>query len=52
MSIPETYNDKVIHIEDLYKSFGENLVLNNVNLQLAPDENLVILGRSGTGKRL
>lgn len=40
----------VIDIEGLNKSFGDNHVLKDINLHLAPDENLVILGRSGTGK--
>jgi phospholipid/cholesterol/gamma-HCH transport system ATP-binding protein len=40
----------VIEIEDLNKSFGDNQVLFDINLHLAMDENLVVLGRSGTGK--
>ena len=40
----------VIDIKGLNKSFGENHVLKDINLQLSPDENLVILGRSGMGK--
>lgn len=32
------------------KRFGETAVLANLDLQLAPGETLVILGRSGTGK--
>lgn len=37
-------------IRDLKKSFGERDVLRGVNLDLYEMENLVILGRSGTGK--
>jgi phospholipid/cholesterol/gamma-HCH transport system ATP-binding protein len=37
-------------IRDLRKSFGDNEVLKGVNLDLYKTENLVILGRSGTGK--
>lgn len=37
-------------IRDLYKSFGDRDVLKGVNLDLYKSENLVILGRSGTGK--
>jgi phospholipid/cholesterol/gamma-HCH transport system ATP-binding protein len=35
---------------DLYKSFGENHVLRGVNLEVKNKENVVVLGRSGTGK--
>jgi len=34
----------------LYKSFGENHVLRGVNLEVKNKENVVVLGRSGTGK--
>lgn len=37
-------------IRDLRKSFGDRDVLKGVNLDLYRSENLVILGRSGTGK--
>ena len=37
-------------IRDLWKSFGDRDVLRGVNLDLYKSENLVILGRSGTGK--
>lgn len=37
-------------IRDLRKSFGDNDVLKGINLDLYRQENLVILGRSGTGK--
>jgi len=40
----------VISISKLYKSFGENNVLQGVDLELFKGENLVVLGRSGTGK--
>ncbi|MDQ6813137.1 MAG: ATP-binding cassette domain-containing protein [Bacteroidota bacterium] len=42
--------EPVIKIRDLYKSFGTNDVLKNVNLDLYKGENVVVLGRSGTGK--
>jgi phospholipid/cholesterol/gamma-HCH transport system ATP-binding protein len=42
--------EKVVEVRDLYKSFGELDVLKGVNLELFKEENLVILGRSGTGK--
>lgn len=40
----------VIQIEGLTKSFGDLKVLDGVTLQLFAEENLVILGKSGTGK--
>jgi phospholipid/cholesterol/gamma-HCH transport system ATP-binding protein len=40
----------VISISKLYKSFGENHVLQGIDLELFKGENLVVLGRSGTGK--
>src|SRR3954453_6419122 len=42
--------EPVITIRDLYKSFGNNHVLRAVNLDLYKGENVVVLGRSGTGK--
>src|SRR5664279_3171680 len=43
-------NEKVIVIRDLYKSFGDNHVLQGINLDVYKRENVVVLGRSGTGK--
>lgn len=43
-------NELVISIKDLYKSFEENHVLKGVNLDVRSKENVVVLGRSGTGK--
>lgn len=42
--------DRIIHIRDLYKSFGDNHVLQGINLDVFNQENVVVLGRSGTGK--
>ncbi|MBX3255817.1 MAG: ATP-binding cassette domain-containing protein [Chitinophagaceae bacterium] len=39
-----------IMIRDLHKSFGANSVLKGVNLDVFRGENVVVLGRSGTGK--
>lgn len=44
------FEDCVIDIQDVYKSFGDLHVLKGVNLKLYNGENLVVLGRSGTGK--
>ena len=43
-------NEIVISIRDLYKSFGDNHVLRGINLDVYKRENVVVLGRSGTGK--
>jgi phospholipid/cholesterol/gamma-HCH transport system ATP-binding protein len=40
----------VLEIKDLYKSFGNNHVLNGFNMKLYQGENLVIMGKSGSGK--
>ena len=54
ISIPEkkvtSASDVVVRIQHLEKSFGDTHVLRDVNLELHASENLVILGRSGTGK--
>ncbi|MVN89717.1 ABC transporter ATP-binding protein [Mucilaginibacter aquatilis] len=44
------YNEKVISIKGLTKSFGSYHVLRGIDLDLFKNENLVVLGRSGTGK--
>ena len=40
----------VIEIEKLNKSFGENHVLNDFTMNLNKGENLIVLGKSGSGK--
>ena len=42
--------ESVVEIKDLYKSFGSNHVLRGFNLNLKKGENLVVLGKSGSGK--
>lgn len=42
--------EPLIELTDIHKSFGDNHVLRGFNLKLYPQENLVILGRSGAGK--
>jgi len=42
--------EKVIEIKGLNKSFGNYTVLENASLDLYKGENLVVLGKSGTGK--
>src|SRR5688572_2699034 len=41
---------RVISIRDLHKSFGTNHVLRGIDLDVLQGENVVVLGRSGTGK--
>lgn len=43
-------NKTVIRIEGLCKSFGTNKVLDHFDLSLFKGENLVVLGKSGSGK--
>ena len=42
--------EQVIEIKKLRKSFGDQPVLTDVSLQLFKGENLVVLGKSGSGK--
>ena len=41
---------ELIRIENLSKSFGEKVVLNDISLNVMKGENLVVFGQSGTGK--
>lgn len=42
--------ETVISVSNLYKSFGENEVLQGVDLEVKKGQNVVVLGRSGSGK--
>ncbi len=42
--------EPIILIRDLYKSFDENRVLQGINLEVKRGENVVVMGRSGSGK--
>ena len=46
----ETAHEPVISIKGLSKTFSGNQVLKEVNLELRKAENLVVLGKSGSGK--
>ena len=39
-----------IQLTNVHKRFGDNVVLNGVNLEIMPGESVVIIGGSGTGK--
>src|SRR5436305_1728980 len=43
-------NDSPIVIEGLHKAFGEQKVLDGINLKVAKGETVAVLGRSGGGK--
>jgi phospholipid/cholesterol/gamma-HCH transport system ATP-binding protein len=45
-----TTRNKVVEIKHLVKSFGDRVVLKDVSLDVLERENLVVLGRSGSGK--
>ena len=49
-AVEKDQRDPVISVRELEKSFNDRVVLDKVNLDLYETENLVILGRSGTGK--
>jgi phospholipid/cholesterol/gamma-HCH transport system ATP-binding protein len=40
----------VVELRDVYKQFEEKKVLDDVSLQVDPEERLVIMGQSGSGK--
>jgi phospholipid/cholesterol/gamma-HCH transport system ATP-binding protein len=44
------HEGKVLVIQHLYKSFGENHVLVDFNLEIEKGESVVVLGKSGSGK--
>lgn len=42
--------NKVVEIKHLEKGFGDRVILKDISLDVYEQENLVVLGRSGTGK--
>ena len=40
----------IVRLDGVHKSFGDNVVLNGVDLTLDPRQVLVVIGRSGSGK--
>ncbi|MBS1686442.1 MAG: ATP-binding cassette domain-containing protein [Bacteroidetes bacterium] len=42
--------EEVVRIEHLSKAFGTHTVLKDINLHLSKGENLIVMGKSGTGK--
>lgn len=45
-----TKSSPVISIQGVYKSFGDLHILKDINLEVFKGENVVVLGRSGSGK--
>lgn len=50
MKTNSTSKNAIITIKDLHKSFGSNVVLDGFDLELYEGENLVVMGKSGSGK--
>ena len=50
MSKPKSNPKPIIEIKDLRKSYGDNHVLDGFNMVLNEGENLVVMGKSGSGK--
>jgi len=52
MRVPDANQsaNNMLHIKNLQKSFGDLVVLDGVDLEVAPQEVLVIIGPSGSGK--
>ncbi|RZJ68286.1 MAG: ABC transporter ATP-binding protein [Flavobacterium sp.] len=50
MSEKEKNSENAVDIKDLHIGFGENEILKGLDLSLHAEENLVVLGKSGTGK--
>jgi phospholipid/cholesterol/gamma-HCH transport system ATP-binding protein len=48
--VPLITTEKVIQLIGIKKSFGQNRVLDGFNLDLHKGENIVVLGKSGSGK--
>ncbi|GAB2611330.1 ABC transporter ATP-binding protein [Belliella aquatica] len=43
-------NNSIVEVKNLYKSFGSNHVLKDFSMSVKAGENMVVLGKSGSGK--
>lgn len=43
-------NNSIVEVNNLYKSFGSNHVLKDFSMSVKAGENMVVLGKSGSGK--
>lgn len=50
MESTSSHKKPIVIIKDLKKSYGDNHVLDGFNMELNEGENLVIMGKSGSGK--
>ncbi len=48
--VGEIKKEVILQVNHLYKSFGDNKVLTDFNLELYKGESVVVLGKSGSGK--
>src|SRR5262245_31916577 len=46
----EPASEPLLRLDNVVKSFGENLVLDGIDLEVATGEVLVVIGPSGSGK--
>ena len=46
----ENKREPILELKDITKSFGDNHVLDGFDMYLNEGENLVIMGKSGSGK--
>ncbi len=46
----QSNDQKMIRVEDLHKTFGDNNVLRGLNLDVTRGESMVVIGGSGSGK--
>jgi ABC-type polar amino acid transport system ATPase subunit len=49
-TFPEGAGDAMVRLEGVRKSFGDNLVLDGIDLEVSRGEVLVVIGASGSGK--
>jgi polar amino acid transport system ATP-binding protein len=50
VAVPEAFWPPVVRLEGVRKSFGDNLVLDGIDLSVQSGEVLVVIGPSGSGK--